>query len=188
MDRLDYVYVREKVRRWHLYGSTHLREQVEVAYPYLDYDLMDLLCATRPSIRTSRALFTGLYRKRWPSLGRVVWSATELPILATADEQRRYKQMQQWKRRIRNLSGKRISWTNRRLHTDYPRWFRGTLAPWVKSLLLDPRAMNRQLLNGGEVARLWQEHETGEADRTWALGALVTLELWSRKVSGWRES
>ncbi len=178
--RMEYVELRERIRRFSLYGSVHLTSRVEVALPYLDYDLVDFWCSTLPSIFAGRRLFQELYRLHWPRLGRVMYAKTELPILPTRIEQAARWRIDHLKWGVKRLTGGRIVWRNRKASTDYSRWFRGPLAGWLKGLLLDSQAASRHLVDRSEVERLWMEHQTGQADRTAALGALATLELWCR--------
>ena len=183
-DRMDYVEFTQRVRRFAVYGSTHYLSRFEVAFPFMDYDVVDVLLTTPLSIRTSGALFTELYRRRWPALGRVTWAYTELPVLAGRWHRAAHWRIEHAKWRIKRLSGGRIAWRNRKSATDYPGWFRGPLASWLEGLLLDPQAASRRLVDRAYVERIWREHRTGAANRTAALGALATLELWCRDLYG----
>ena len=59
-------------------------------------------------------------------------------------------------------------------------WFRGELAPLVADTLLDrPRLAGH--LRADTVRRLYDEHQSGRADRGHALWTLLVLELWLRK-------
>jgi len=60
-------------------------------------------------------------------------------------------------------------------------WFRGPLAAFAKSLLLDRRATSRGIFRPGGVSQLLDEHISGRADHSYRLWALVVLEMWQRK-------
>ena len=62
-------------------------------------------------------------------------------------------------------------------------WLRGPLAPMVNELLLDGRLRQRGIFDDAEVARLWQEHRSGQGDHRHRLWQLVMLELWFRRSS-----
>ncbi len=187
-DRLHYVEFQHRIRRFAVYGSTHLRTHVEVAFPYMDEELVDLLLQIPGSLRADNTLFTNLYRRRWPALGRIIYAATGLPILNTRMERAVHWRLEHAKWRIKRLTQGRIRWPDRKMSTNYPGWFRTALAPWLLDLLFSPQAASRQVVDTAVVQQLWQEHHAGAANHTWALGALATLELWLRqlKVDGSR--
>jgi len=60
-------------------------------------------------------------------------------------------------------------------------WLRGPLAAMTSDLLLDGRLGDRGILDGREVARLWNQHRTRRADHAHRLWQLVMLELWFRQ-------
>ena len=60
------------------------------------------------------------------------------------------------------------------------RWFRGDLKDELRSVLLDPIAINRGLFRPEAVARLLDEHISGRRDNAYRLWALLMLELWFR--------
>jgi len=60
-------------------------------------------------------------------------------------------------------------------------WFRGELAPLLRSTLLDDRARARGLFDPSFVARLVDDHVGGRRDYSNRLWALLFLELWFRE-------
>jgi asparagine synthase (glutamine-hydrolysing) len=59
-------------------------------------------------------------------------------------------------------------------------WFRGELRPVARELLLDESARSRGWFNTSAVARLLDDHATGDADNGHRLWTLMMLELWQR--------
>ncbi len=59
-------------------------------------------------------------------------------------------------------------------------WFRGPLAPFAESLLLDRRTASRGYFRRQRVAQLLSEHIAGRADHSYRLWSLVVFELWQR--------
>jgi asparagine synthase (glutamine-hydrolysing) len=59
-------------------------------------------------------------------------------------------------------------------------WFRGPLAAWSRTLLLDPQAHIAPLLRADALRRLLDEHVAGRTDHGKRLWALVMLEQWLR--------
>jgi asparagine synthase (glutamine-hydrolysing) len=60
-------------------------------------------------------------------------------------------------------------------------WFRGELAPLVRSTLLDDRFRSRGLFDASFVARLVEDHIEGRRDYANRIWALLFLELWFRE-------
>jgi asparagine synthase (glutamine-hydrolysing) len=61
------------------------------------------------------------------------------------------------------------------------RWFRGELKDEVRSVLLDPVALNRGLFRPEAIERLISEHVESKRDHAYKLWALLMLELWYRR-------
>jgi asparagine synthase (glutamine-hydrolysing) len=61
------------------------------------------------------------------------------------------------------------------------RWFRGELADFVTSVLSDRRTQERGWLDRAAMTRLVAEHASGARDRSSAIWAVVSLELWARR-------
>jgi asparagine synthase (glutamine-hydrolysing) len=59
-------------------------------------------------------------------------------------------------------------------------WFRGTLAPVVREVLLSPQARRRGYFRGDEVRRLIEAHVSGRRNYEKQLWILLLLELWHR--------
>src|SRR5665811_1318093 len=57
-------------------------------------------------------------------------------------------------------------------------WFRNELRDFTRDVLLDPRAVNRGLIDPAPVRALLDQHDRGGADRSMQIWALLMLELW----------
>ena len=60
-------------------------------------------------------------------------------------------------------------------------WFRGKLHATVRSVLLDPRTLERGYFRPEYVRRILDRHRDGSEDLGRRLFALVVLELWHRR-------
>jgi asparagine synthase (glutamine-hydrolysing) len=60
-------------------------------------------------------------------------------------------------------------------------WFRGDLRGFVRSVLLDPRSLERGYFRPVAVERVLDEHERGAFDHGHRLWGLLCLELWHRQ-------
>jgi asparagine synthase (glutamine-hydrolysing) len=72
--------------------------------------------------------------------------------------------------------------TRRKMGFPVPvgRWLRGPFWPIVEDLVLGPRAMARELFDGGSLRQLAGEHRAGIANHGDRLWLLINLELWHR--------
>jgi len=61
------------------------------------------------------------------------------------------------------------------------RWLRSDLREMASEALLGTRARDRGYLDQETVRRLWDQHQSGEADRTYPLWTILMLELWHRE-------
>jgi asparagine synthase (glutamine-hydrolysing) len=59
-------------------------------------------------------------------------------------------------------------------------WFRGELSGYVRDVLLDARTIERGLFRREAVAAFIDDHQSGTADYSNRLWALLALELWFR--------
>jgi len=62
-------------------------------------------------------------------------------------------------------------------------WYRRELVDYIKSVLLDPRALNRPYLDGGRVERLVTAHARGTRNYTSEIHRLLTAELFQRQFT-----
>ena len=60
------------------------------------------------------------------------------------------------------------------------RWFRHELRPVAYDVLLDPRTLQRGILEGSAVHALLDEHVSGQVNHGYRIWELVFLELWFR--------
>ncbi|MFM9903054.1 MAG: asparagine synthase (glutamine-hydrolyzing) [Pyrinomonadaceae bacterium] len=61
------------------------------------------------------------------------------------------------------------------------KWFRGEMKDFVRSILLSEKAMKRGITNPTVVERWVDQHQTGLADHTYQIWALLMLELWFQR-------
>jgi asparagine synthase (glutamine-hydrolysing) len=59
-------------------------------------------------------------------------------------------------------------------------WYRNELRDFVSDLLTGPKSTIVSHLDAREVAGIWNDHLSGQANRDYHLNALVILELWMR--------
>jgi hypothetical protein len=63
-------------------------------------------------------------------------------------------------------------------------WFRDELAPYVKDILFDEKALTREYLDREEVTKAVQAHMAGLENNTHTIDMLLTAELTNRLLFG----
>ncbi len=61
-------------------------------------------------------------------------------------------------------------------------WLRGDLRDWSREILLDASTLDRGLLEPASVRSLLDAHDSGSADRSHQIWALLCLEMWQREL------
>jgi asparagine synthase (glutamine-hydrolysing) len=64
--------------------------------------------------------------------------------------------------------------------TPWSRWLRGPQLESIRSLLLEPRSLDRGLFKSSAIERLFEEHRAGQVDNYDRIWRLLNLELWHR--------
>jgi asparagine synthase (glutamine-hydrolysing) len=59
-------------------------------------------------------------------------------------------------------------------------WYRGPLRPYIKSILLSPRALSRGLFQPNALRALLDEHFTGQRNRRFLIWSFLCFEWWQR--------
>ncbi|MGH2650750.1 MAG: asparagine synthase-related protein, partial [Actinomycetota bacterium] len=62
----------------------------------------------------------------------------------------------------------------------FARWARERFAPFIRSVIVGPRALARGMFERQILERLVTEHEAGIANHTDRLWLLLNLEIWQR--------
>jgi len=86
-----------------------------------------------------------------------------------------------YKQAIEPMLGARLVHRPKQMFTvPVGEWFKTSLAPFVRGVLLDPRATARGIFRTEAIARLIEEHVAGTGNHTRILRALIALEIWFR--------
>jgi asparagine synthase (glutamine-hydrolysing) len=174
-----YFDLTQRVPRMTLNGVEVVRSQALVRLPFCDNDLLDFSIQTPLGLLLERRLVQRAFTQAFPSMAKVPLSWTGLPMAESFRSLfMRGQRLLQWHLYKRGLSSHPdISWSQ---YKDYRTWFRTLLRPWVEGILLGERSMERGYYQPEAIRKLVMEHMGGE-DRTVALGALLTIELWHRQ-------
>ena len=86
-----------------------------------------------------------------------------------------------YKKAVRGLIGDDLAYRRKQMFTvPVGEWFRDTRAPFTEAVLLDARTVERGLFRPEVVRRMLDEHQSGHANHTREIRALIAVELWAR--------
>ena len=91
--------------------------------------------------------------------------------------------LKRWRRRLNKISMGLIPPTKTHFYVDYHEWLKRELRDWMKSILSDPRTLNRDYWNASAITQLVEDHlrgKRGARKLASKLTALISFELWHR--------
>ncbi len=167
--------------------------QVSMRTPYIDNDLIGTLYRAPGPMHHVNDLRVRLIADGCPKLGklrtdlgfaggggRVVKEASRILHRFTMRAEYAFEFGDpRWLTRLdRSLLGRRLERQFMGIHkfAHYSRWYRESLAPYVRELLLDSRTLSRPYLQRAAVERIVKEHVSGAANHTAAIHHLLSLE------------
>lgn len=185
VNKSEYIYMRNRQRRFISFGPTMTRSQLESRAPFYDNSLVEFIYSLPAEARQHHKLHWRLLITHYPDLAAIPWAFTGLPVSASTPVIRLAPRA--WFRLRRDLntillraSRGHLSLSSPRDFVDYARWWRTVLKNWALSLILNPRTLERGYVRPDAVRRLVAQHMSGNENHTVCLGILVTFELWHR--------
>jgi len=174
-----YFDLTQRVPRMTLNGVEVARTRTAVRLPFGDNDLLDFALTVPPGFQLDRYLSKTLLVSMFPDLSAIPIAGTGRPLRSCArDVVAQVRELLSWHLRRYGLEG--LVSRERRPYKDYDGWFRTVLRPWVESILLDRRTLDRGYFRPDYVRGLVTAHMNG-ARHAGRLGALLTIELWHRQ-------
>jgi asparagine synthase (glutamine-hydrolysing) len=175
------------------------RSQVRLRTPYFDNELVALAyrspeseSATNASSRRLIAVTNPRLEKIGTDRGLTLESAWGLRALRHAYHQFTFKAeyafdygMPQWLARVNRIAGpvgiEQMVLGRHKLH-HFRMWYRDRLAPYVRDVLLDDRALGRWYVNRRMVDRMIRCHTEGRGNFTVEIHKMLTLELLQQQL------
>ena len=177
-DKNNYLEIQEMDRRFTTGGHELLRSRVAVRTPLADKDFIEFMLTVPPGLRQEKTFYFKAFSRAFPELAKIPYEGTGLPLIPCFRDLRiRADRQIRWRLRAAGL--KWVSERKHRPYADYDNWMRTVLRPWVESILLDRRTLERGYFNPDYIRNLVAEHMAG-ANHARRLGVLLTLELWHR--------
>jgi asparagine synthase (glutamine-hydrolysing) len=185
---------------WHHYGRLAVEQsQVSIRTPFLDNDLVALAFQAPLELATSPAPSLRLIAEGNSLLGRiptdrgVTYPAHRMSnrlhrsineFLAKAEYAYDYG-MPDWLARVdKYLTPFQLEklFLGRQKFCHFRTWYRHQLGPYVKQVLLDPRARSRWYLNGSALEPLVNAHVSGVRNYTVEIHKFLSIELLHRSL------
>ncbi len=177
------------------------RSEVTLRMPYFDNELVSLLYRAPAECMTSE-ISHRLIEEGNPALARIAtdraansWTNPLAAKAFHAWQQLTYKAeyacdygMPQWLAKldhaVKGLHFERL-FLGRHKFTHFRVWYRNELGDYVRSVLLDPRALARPYLKRARLEEIVRDHTRGAGNFTRELHKLLTLELIERTLLQW---
>ena len=185
---------------WHHYSRLSVEmSQLVLRSPYIDNDLVALAYRVPQNLAATNELSLRLIAEGNPTLGKIATDRGILyrPIPLVTSLNRFYQEftfkaeyaydygMPQWLARIDHLFRKghlERFFLGRHKFYHFRTWYRNELSEYVKSVLLDPRSLNRPYLNAERVEAIVKGHIKGYRNYTSEIHRLLTAELIQRRL------
>jgi asparagine synthase (glutamine-hydrolysing) len=172
-----YFDLAERQRRFIQYGPHLMRPILPVATPFFAPEVARLLLRAPALHLLEQRAYLRMQAGRAPRLARIPDSARNWPV--------------SWPLSLRFFK-KIIDFGRRKCPaplrapqdspTDYGRWFRTTLSPFLRERLLDDSSAWNPIITRAAVERTLAGHETGTANHQVRLGCLLTFAEWRRQT------
>jgi asparagine synthase (glutamine-hydrolysing) len=193
VNKADYFYLWNRVRRFMNLGLVHLGSFFDCKTPFFDYDLIDYIQTVPQSIRLSKVVQRQVFSTSYcPELGNVPYARYlglyNIPMAKHLVPGRLEATIgsylsNAWTKStqiLQSMTSARIKSINPHPIADVNYWFRMELRDFIEGILLDSETLARPYFNQRYVAELVRAHMTGKKNLAHILGALVTFELWHR--------
>jgi asparagine synthase (glutamine-hydrolysing) len=179
--RGEYFFLRHHTGRLTCGIVTMARSQIEVRFPYFDYDLFDFVYSLPAHLRSDHALHRAIIQREHPRLARIPHDKDE--FLPTT---RRWLRSShsigiRFQRRF-NRHVRPIFQEHPTLYADYEEYLRHELRPWAEGILFNQRTVERGLFASTFLRTLMDRHVS--ARERWTVGKiapLITYEMMLRR-------
>ncbi len=185
-DMADRFFLENRVRRSTSMGTVIMREAVESAACFFDYDLLDLITSIPFSLRFGHRIYRDMLKTSLPESLKVRWQRTLLPAYAPCSLDLPAKAFLKGC----GIMEQTFGWhgiTSRQSPVDFSSLLRGVLRTWMDSVIYEPCPLSEEVLLPGFCERTWERHLSGE-NLTRLLGAIAGIrgfaDLLSRARAG----
>ncbi|UCG44780.1 MAG: hypothetical protein JSV58_05130 [Candidatus Bathyarchaeota archaeon] len=173
--KTDYVYAKNRIRRFLFLGLAQARSFLECRTPFFDNDLIDFIQRV-PSLARS-GIRKYLLPTCYPNLSKIpIHSSSHIHLDAGSPR----KRISDFQKKVHKRIVRALLLTDPYTSLNIHNRFRTDLRDFVESILLDSRTLGRPLFNPQYIENSVQIHMKGRKDLGLQLEALMTFELWQR--------
>lgn len=182
-DQSDRFFLHTRVRRYTFARQLWQRLFVEDLAPTFDNDFIDCLLSIPPDWRAGHRFYQKFLQHLCPAFMSIPYQRTMLPPFAPVDTWPLGAKLEAQKellyRKIWHDTDGQVFIPYLRYSTNYDEWLRrdGRWMGWVDNLLLGPESLSGEFLDRGEVARMVQQHRSGQSAKHKQIIQLLTFEF-----------
>ncbi len=166
------LFIAQRLRRETVLSLNEFRSIAETRLPILDNDLIALLLAAPPALKLGEEIQSALLRRFRPEFLRVVNANTGTRVGAGP-----------LRRKLSSLRLRALAKLGLPGYQPYERlglWLKRELRGMVSDILLDPRTLDRGIYQPDALRAVVANHQTGKANHTYLIMALMIFELGQR--------
>jgi hypothetical protein len=180
-DRIDYLEMSQRIRRYTLNGTRLLRAYREVRHPWFHPDVLALVGTMPVALRRKeKPVVSRVVARLAPALAGVQYERTGLPAEASAARILAAAALRQARQRLPLVPAARP-----RVAIDYLGFLREdrSLQDFVRTTLLGEEALSRGDFAPDALRRLVEDNLSGRRSTLALLSRLLSLELWRRGLA-----
>ena len=186
-NRYNYYFLKQRKRRFSIFGPIILRTKVETRFPFYENEIMDFILTVPPVLRVNDYLFKKTIITLFPHLLTVPYQKTGLPLNAGNLNLKAHEKIERVKALInsgvRRTIGYESVFKDHSNYADYNNWMRNDkkLREYIYDILLDNRTLERPYFNQEYIKKIIDLHMSGKKNNFELIGRLLTFELWNRQ-------
>lgn len=180
-DIIDFLEQSNRIRRFNMMGAALLRTKFEVRHPFFDHRVVDLVTGFPSIFRTKEKFILGLYLLRKnPYLASLKYERTGLPAHTKLSDHYISYAMRAARKELSKIFPSLKS--SPRVSINYMHWIQTDkqLQEYIKSILLDPRSLQRDYLLSQDIEPFIMSMFAGHSSHMPIVFRLLSLELWQR--------
>ena len=182
-NRSDHFFLHlSRTTRFTINGLIIMHSQLEFRCPFYDNNFIDFIFSVPIPLRVKSRIYIKTTKKLFPSICKIPWQRTGLPLTASNLQLKRHNKIKGVKRRINRITGKTI-FEDTKNFADYDEWMRNSkkLRGYIMGILLDERTLARPYFNPKCIKEILDLHMSGKKNHSELIGRLLTFELWHRQ-------
>ncbi|MCP5098163.1 MAG: hypothetical protein GY943_21655, partial [Chloroflexi bacterium] len=172
----DYINFDEHARKFLNKGSAIALAHMDISIPYIDHEWVEAMRSVPLADRVNYNIQIDLMKRLSPSLLKIPYQKTMLPLTAGKFRVKVHKKMRLYRRGIRKKLSRKPHKTQPPAY-DYAGWSRVEMRQAIENLICHPNAVYRSYLREDKVAPLLARHFAGKEDWEHLISALVVLEV-----------